>query len=275
MIVVGDNTTVRVHIHTIDPGEIIHYATDIGTVHQVSIRNMDEQHQTFLEMQKQRLPVVDIATVAVVPGEGLTNVFTSLGVTAVIPGGQTMNPSTKELLHAVESVISDNVILLPNNKNIVPAANQVQSLTKKRVALIPTETIPQGIAALLAFDYEADFDTNTQLMTQAKSVVKTIEVTHAARPAHLGGLKIKKNQPIAFLDGDLVAVGESPAKVLNKAMTKLNLDKAEVLTIYYGADTKPADAEQIASDIREKHPNLQVEVVRGGQPHYDFIVSVE
>jgi len=275
LIVVGDKSTVRVHIHTLDPGSVIRYVTSLGTMHQVSIRNMDEQHQDFLEMQRERAPAVDMATVAVVSGDGLSDVFRSLGVAAIVPGGQTMNPSTKDLLQAVESVVPDKVIILPNNKNIVLTAEQVQSLTTKSIEVVPTETIPQGIAALLAFDYEADFGTNAQLMKKAKSAVKSIGITRAIRPAQLGGLSIKKKQAVGFLDGDLVAVGNTTTDVLNEVLTRLDLDKAEVITIYYGADTELAEAEQIGLSIREQHPHLQVDIVQGGQPHYNYIVSVE
>jgi len=275
LIVVGDESTVRVHIHTLDPGNIIHYATSLGTMHQVSIRNMDEQHQDFLEMQKERMPATDIAIIAVVSGDGLADILGSLGVAATVPGGQTMNPSTKDLLQAIESVASDKVIILPNNKNIVLTAEQVQSLTAKSIEVVPTETIPQGIAALLAFDYEADFETNAQLMNKAKSAVKTIEITRAIRSTRLGGLNIKKKQAIGLLDGDLLAAGNDTAEVLNKMLNELNLNEAEVITIYYGADTEPAEAEQVSVTIREQHPQLQVEVVRGGQPHYNYIVSIE
>jgi len=275
LIVVGDSSTARVHIHTYDPGSVIRYATSLGTMHQVSIRNMDEQHQDFLEMQKERAPAVDMATVVVVSGDGLSDVFRSLGVAAIVPGGQTMNPSTKDLLQAVESVVSDKVIILPNNKNIVLTAEQVQSLTTKSIEVVPTETIPQGVAALLAFDYEADFETNAQLMKKAKSAVKSIEITRAIRSAQLGGLSIKKKQAIGFLDGDLVAVGNNTTDVLNQVLTRLDLDEAEVITIYYGADTELAEAEQVGLSIGEQHPQLQVDIVRGGQPHYNYIVSVE
>ncbi len=275
LIVVGDESTVRVHIHTLDPGNIIHYAASLGTMHQVSIRNMDEQHQDFLQMQKERMPATDMAIIAVVSGDGLADILGSLGVAATVPGGQTMNPSTKDLLQAIESVASDKVIILPNNKNIVLTAEQVQSLTAKSIEVVPTETIPQGIAALLAFDYEADFETNAQLMNKAKSAVKTIEITRAIRSTRLGGLNIKKKQAIGLLDGDLLAAGNDTAEVLNKMLAELNLNEAEVITIYYGADTEPAEAEQVSVTIREQHPQLQIEVVRGGQPHYDYIVSIE
>ncbi len=275
LIVVGDDSTVRIHIHTLDPGNVVHYASSLGTMHQVLIRNMDEQHQDFLEMQKDKAPAVDIATVAVVSGDGLAEVFTSLGVNVIVPGGQTMNPSTKDLLQAVELTASDKVIILPNNKNIVPAAEQVQSLTEKSVQVVATETVPQGVSALLAFDYEADLETNARIMRQAKSAVRSIEITRAVRSTQLNGLKIKKKQAIGFLDMALVAVGDNTTDALNDTVAKLDLDETEIITIYYGADTELAEAEQVSASIREQHPQLQVEVVRGDQPHYNYIVSIE
>ena len=275
LIVVGDDATIRVHIHTLDPGEIIHYATSLGTVHQVSIRNMDEQHQDYLEMQREKMPAAEIGIIAVVAGDGLADVFTSLGVIAIVPGGQTMNPSTQDLLQAVESVPSGKVIVLPNNKNIVPAANQVHSLTEKTIEVVATETIPQGIAALLAFNGEADLETNAQGMTRAKSAVKSITITRAVRAAKLGGLDIKKKQAIGFLDENVVAAGDSTADVLTEVLTKAGLDEAEVVTIYYQGDTERAEVEQVTHSIREQHPHLEIELVQGGQPHYHYIVSVE
>jgi len=236
---------------------------------------MDEQYEGFLEMQKERMPEVDMAIIAVVPGDGLADVFRSLGVSAIVPGGQTMNPSTKDLLQTVEAVASGKVIILPNNKNVIPAAEQVQSLTPKTIEVVPTKTIPQGVAALLAFDYEADFESNAEIMKKAQSEVGTIEITRAMRSTQLGGLKIKKKQAIGFLDGDLVAVGDSTTDVLNEVLVRPALDEAEVITIYYGADTEPTEAEQVSLTIREQHPHLQIEVVRGGQPHYNYIVSIE
>jgi len=275
LIVVGDDSTVRIHIHTTEPGNVVRFATKLGTMHQVSIRNMDEQHQDFLEMQKERMPTTDTAVIVVASGDGLTDVFSSLGAAAVIPGGQTMNPSIKDLLQAVEATFSDKVIILPNNKNIVLTAEQVQSLTQKTVQVVPAQTIPQGVVALLAFDYEADFKTNTQIMEKALSSVRSIEITRAVRSTKVGGLKIKRKQPIGLLDGDLVAAGNSNLDVVSQVLAKVDLDKAEVVTIYYGADAESAEAEQVSAGIREQHPQLQVEVIRGGQPHYSYIISIE
>jgi hypothetical protein len=167
------------------------------------------------------------------------------------------------------------VILLPNNKNIIATANQVQSLTQKTVEVVPTTTIPQGVAAILAFDYEADLSTNVQLMRKAMGAVKSVEICRAVRASKIGGLEIRKKQPIGFLDGELVAAGESCIDVLNQVLAKLDLSKVEVVTIYYGADTKPKEAEEVAESIRERYPQLEIEVVRGGQPHYSYIVSIE
>jgi DAK2 domain fusion protein YloV len=275
LIVVGDKSTVRIHIHTLEPGDVIHYATSLGTMHGVSIRNMDEQHQDYVEMQKERMPEIDVAIVVVASGDGLAEVFKSLGAAAIVPGGQTMNPSTKDILEAVESVPSDKFIILPNNKNIVATAQQVQSLTEKKIKVVPTKTIPQGVAALLAFDYEADFEANGRLMNQAKSTVKSIEITRATRSTKIGDLNIKKKQAIGLLNGELVAAAKDPTEALKQVLAKLNLDEAEVITIYYGANTKPEEAKEASTQIQKQYPQLQIEVVPGGQPHYYYIVSVE
>jgi uncharacterized protein len=275
LIVVGDENAVRIHIHTLDPGNIIHMASKLGTLHQVSIRNMDEQHQDFLEMQKERMPTTDTAVIAVASGDGLVDVFGSLGAAGVIPGGQTMNPSTKDILLAVEAAPSENVIILPNNKNIITTAAQVESLTHKKVKVVPSRTIPQGVVALLAFDYEADFSANADIMEKALSTVRTIEVTRAVRATKINGMNIKRHQPIGLLDDELVAVGDNDLEVINEILEEIDLDKAEVITIYYGADTATAAAEEVSASITEQHPGVQVELIKGNQPHYNYILSVE
>jgi uncharacterized protein len=275
LIVVGDENAIRIHIHTLDPGSIVHLTSKLGTLHQVSIRNMDEQHQDFLEMQKERMPTTDTAVIAVAAGDGLTEVFGSLGAAGVIPGGQTMNPSTKDILQAVEAAPSDNVIILPNNKNIITTAAQVESLTHKKIKVVPSRTIPQGVVALLAFDYEADFSANAEIMEKALSSVKTIEVTKSVRATKVNGLVIKKHQPIGLLDDELVAAGETDIDVITKIMDKIDVDRAEVVTIYYGSETSQEDAEEVSGGITQQHPNLQVELIKGNQPHYTYIISVE
>ncbi|MBN1161684.1 MAG: DAK2 domain-containing protein [Dehalococcoidales bacterium] len=275
LIVVGDDSAVRVHIHTLEPGNILHFGTKLGTLHQVSVRNMDEQHQDFLEMQKERMPATDTAVIAVASGDGLTEVFGSLGAAAIVPGGQTMNPSTKDILQAVQSVPSENVIILPNNKNIILTAEQVQSLTEKKIKVVPTKTIPQGVVALLAFDYEADFKANAEIMEKALSSVKTLEVTKSVRATRINGLKISRKQPIGLLDDELIAAGDTDLDVISKILDKLDMKQAEVVTVYYGEDATAEEAEKINASITEQYPNLQVELIKGNQPHYSYILSIE
>jgi uncharacterized protein len=274
LIVVGDKANVRVHIHTLDPGHILHIVAGMGTMHQVSIRNMGEQHEDYLAMQKQRLPAADIAIIAVSPGDGISDVFSSLGA-FVVSGGQTMNPSTKDLLQAVESVVSDKIIVLPNNKNIILTASQVHALTKKVIKVVPTKTVPQGVAAILAFDYESDIETNAKVMEKTRATIRTIEITRAIRSTKIGDMRIRKNQAIGLLDTDLVAVGNSSVDVLNKVLEEIDMAESEVVTIYYGKDIAQPQAENISNDIKEKYPNLQIEIVKGGQPHYEYIISIE
>lgn len=275
VIVVGDETTVKLHIHAQDPSPIIHYAISLGTLHQISIRNMDEQYQDFLKMQKERLPAVNIAVVAVASGSGITEVLNSLGTTIIVPGGKTMNPSTKDLLQAVDAAPSDKVIILPNDKNIIPTANQLLSLTKKQVRIVPTKTIPQGVAALLAFDYQTELDTNEQQMTEAIARVKTIEVTRAIRSTRLGDIEVEEGEGIALIDGKLTTAGKRPIDALNVTLAQLNLSETEVVTIYFGGETTSKDANEFGEKLRQQYPDLQIEVINGGQPHYDYIVSVE
>jgi DAK2 domain fusion protein YloV len=275
LIVVGDEELVHVHVHTFDPGKVVRYASRLGILHEIKIQNMDDQHKDYVEMVKAQAPMPEIATITVVSGEGLAQVFRSLGVGSVVSGGQTMNPSVEELLQAVEAVPQDKVILLPNNKNIIPAAKQVPSLTSKKVRVIPTESVPQGVAALLAFNYDADLKTNASLMKEAASSVVTIEVTRAIRAARIGNLKIGKRQSIGFVDGELAAAGDKPAQVLWDVIDGVDMGKKEIVTIYYGKNAKRPKAEEVAERIRDKYPKLEVELVYGGQPHYNYIVSVE
>jgi len=275
VIVTGSDSLVRVHIHSFKPGEIIDYATHLGTLHQIDIRNMDDQYAEFIKMQRERMPMVDIAIVAVACGDGLFEVFNSLGSTIVVPGGQTMNPSVRQLLQAIESAPSSNIILLPNNKNIIPTASQLESLTVKKVKVVPTRTIPQGIAALLAFNYDSSLEDNVRSMGETRTTVRTVEVTKAVRKTQLNGLKIRKGQFIAILDDEeLVARGNEILAVILEAITKAGIETAEMVTVYYGAGTKATEAEEIAQEIRNKY-ETEVEVVRGDQPHYDYIISVE
>lgn len=275
LIVTGDDTLVRVHIHSFEPGEILKYATKLGKLHEITINNMNDQYAKFIKMQRERMPAVDIAMVTVATGNGFFELFNSLGNIIIVPGGQTMNPSVRELLQAVESAPSGNIILLPNNKNIMSAAAQVQSLTSKKVKVIPTRNIPQGVAAFLTFDYEMNLEENAQAMKKAINKVKTIEVTRAMRETRLDGLEIRKGQFIVILnDEDLIARADKIGDVILEALGKAGADKAEIVTIYYGAEIKGVEAQEIAQDIRDRY-HTEVEVVYGGQPHYNYIISLE
>ncbi|MDY6918033.1 MAG: DAK2 domain-containing protein [Chloroflexota bacterium] len=273
VVVVGDGNVVRVHVHAADPGTAISIGSSMGRLSHVKIDDMDEQHEHFVAF-KQRSPV-GVAIVAVVSGEGLKDVFESLGATAVVPGGSTMNPSVEELLRAVEAVPSDEAVLLPNDRNVVLGAERVRSLSSKRVEVVPTETIPQGVAALLAFNYELGLDANIEAMEKARQAVKTIEVTRAVRPAKIGDFSMEAGQAIAFLNGDLVAVGDSVPDLVKDMLERMDMEESEIVTIYYGADTGAAEAEGVAEMVRGKYPHLEVEVISGGEPYYHYIVSVE
>ena len=274
LVVTGDDNTVRVHIHSLKRGEVLKYATRLGTLHHIEINNMDDQYAEFIKLQKERLPAVDVAIVAVALGDGFLKLFNSLG-TAIVPGGQTMNPSVRQLVQAVELAPSDNVILLPNNKNIIPTASQVERLTSKKVRVIPSRTIPQGIAASLAFSYDMDLEQNSRIMEEATKGVKTLALTKAIRNVQLNGLEIKKGYYIAILNDEaLVGSGNNASDVILKALGKTNTANVEIITIYYGAETKDAEAESIAKEIRDRYP-VEVEVLYGGQPYYNYVISLE
>jgi DAK2 domain fusion protein YloV len=276
LVVAGDAAAVRVHVHTYDPGNILRFATSLGTLHHIQIQNMDDQHESFVEMQQEKVPTVDIAVIAVGAGEGMKEVFKSLGASAVVNGGQTMNPSVREILEAVEAAPSDRVIVLPNNKNIVLTASQVQELTSKTVVAIPTKTLPQGIAALLAFNYEGALEENVKAMQTAAEVIKTLEITRAVRSTKLNGLKIKEGQVIGIVnDDEIVAAGDKVDDVLFKSLEKIDVQSSEVITLYYGNDVDEQQAANVVNEINKTYPGKQVELVHGGQPHYDYIISLE
>jgi len=276
---VGDERTIKAHVHTFDPGQVLSYASGLGVLSNIKIDNMQEQHREFLvlgeEAAKAAEEIEGIATVAVAWGNGLTRVFESLGVKSVVPGGQTMNPSTQELLEAAETLPAKEVIILPNNENIFLAAEQAQKLSSKQVVVVPTTTIPQGIGALLAFDKEADLETNAQNMEKAIAAIQTVEVTTAVRPAKINGIKIKKGQIIALLNGHLATSGEKIEEVVRETLEKLGADQYEIITLYHGEDTPLQAAESLADQIRRWYPEQEVECIEGGQPYYHYIISVE
>lgn len=280
-LVVGDANTAKVHVHVPDPGVPISYGVRWGSLRDVIVEDMQAQYQEFIlgrsapPVTSPTLPPSEVSTVAVVPGEGLTRVFKSLGVGEVISGGQTMNPSTQQLLEAVNSLPADKAIILPNNGNILLAAQQAAELSYKEVAVVPTRTIPQGIAALLAFNYQADLQTNVDLMRAAADEVKSGEITTATRSVELNGVQVEAGEIIGLVNERLVASGSTIEQVVWQMMEEMALADHEILTLYYGNGVRTEQADLLAAKIGERYPDQEIEVVEGGQPHYHYLLSVE
>jgi DAK2 domain fusion protein YloV len=294
-VIVGDDRVIKVHIHTETPGTVLDYACALGSLRQIGITNMQDQHEEFLEMHADGSggapaksdmegPGDDagagvaqgrIAVLAVAAGHGLVKTFRSMGATAIIEGGQTMNPSTEDILKLVESVPQDEVILLPNNGNIIMSARQTQSLTKKRVIVVPTDTIPQGMSALIAFNYEADLEANAKAMEAAASQVETAEITRAVRDATVNGIAVKAGEVIGLLNNTLVATGKECEEVAWDLLERMGASDRELITIYWGGDLAEGEAEAFCEQVRERYSGAEVELVHGGQPFYDYIISAE
>lgn len=280
VLVVGDQDTIKVHVHSDDPGQIITYATSKGALRDVVVENMQEQYQEFVaERARRQTPAVhamgNIATIAVVNGTGLCNVFESLGASSVVLGGQSMNPSTEELLEAISKLPNDKVVVLPNNPNIVLAATQAQQMSDKEVAVIPTKTVPQGISALLAFNYQSDLRTNVDLMERAAAQIQTVEITNAVRSVQIDGLRIEKGQFIALLNGKLIKAGDSVRKVARDVLRAVDIGRYDIVTVYWGDAVTREEAEELASWMGTHHPDQEIELIEGNQPHYHYIISVE
>jgi len=280
VLVVGDSKAVKVHVHTDKPGAAIEYGARVGTITDIVVENLQAQVDEFAAPRASVAEAApglasDIAVVAVVPGDGFRRVFESLGVGVTIAGGQTMNPCTQDFLHAIEAVSAHNVILLPNNSNIIMAARQAQELSARNVAVVPTRTVPQGISALLALNYQVDLETNAALMERAIDDVVTVEITTAVRSTVVDGVEVKEGQFIGMVDGTLVVSGDSLDEVVVDALRHLDLDEYEIITLYAGEDVTPSDRQAMAEKIRTLWPDQEVEVLDGGQPHYYYIISVE
>jgi DAK2 domain fusion protein YloV len=279
-LVVGDSRAVKVHVHSPEPGTPINYGASIGSLSKVIVENMQEQYQDFILSKAQQPaappePLSGIGTVVVAPGQGLMTVFESLGASVVVAGGQTMNPSTEELLKAVEDAPSNDVVVLPNNKNIILAAEQAKDLSGKNVEVVPTISVPQGISALLALNYQADLPTNARIMAEAASSIETAEITSAVRSVQIDGMLVQEGEVIGLVNGKLAAKGTSPAEVALKALAAINAEDYEIVTVYYGEAITADQAHQLADDIMDCYHKQEVELVDGGQPHYYYILSAE
>ena len=271
----------HIHVETDKRYEPIDYTMSLGTITKVYIENLIDQMEE-IERQASGSPVNilpmeagQIAVIAVSPGKGISRVFASLGVAGIVEGGQTMNPSTEDLLGAFEDLPTDKVILLPNNKNIIMAANNAADLTVKQVAVIPSRTIPQGLAALFRLAPQGDLDQVAADMNAALEDVDTAEITTAIRSVEIDGVDVKEGETIAIFNGKLLSSAKSIEEACVSLLEKLDLEEYELITLFYGADVTNQVANQIADSIRASHQQIEVELQDGGQPHYQFIFSFE
>ncbi len=282
-LVVGDAETIKVHVHVPRPSAVLAYAETIGRLYDVVIEDMAAQYQQYL-LGRSAPPLQSlayhvepgaIATLAVAPGDGLTRVFQSLGTTAIVPGGQTMNPSTQDFVRLLETIPVDKAILLPNNGNVVMAAQQAAEICRKHVVVVPSKTIPQGIAAMLAFNDQRDLEANAQAMEAATFLVLTGEITTATRAIEYNGVKVEEGHIIGLLNDELTAANETIEETLFTLLDQMAVEDLEIVTLYYGNGITLAEAEVLGAAIHEKYSNLEVEIIEGGQPHYYYIISAE
>ena len=272
----------RMHIHVpLDKRyEPIDYIMGIGTITKVAMENLlaqmdDIQKSKNEKIELQTVEPGQIAVVVVSPGKGLSRIFASLGVAAIVEGGQTMNPSTQEILAAFENLPTDKVIILPNNKNIILAANQAKEVTVKQVAVVPSKTVPQGLAAMLAHSPDGEVDAVAEKMSKSLASVQSGEITIATRTVEIDGVNVEAGQVIALLDGKLVLSAVSVEEAVLGFLEKAEANKHELITFYYGEDLNRNEAFRIVDASREKYSAQEIEVQDGGQPHYPFLISVE
>ena len=292
IVVVADDEIVKTHVHTNDPGLAIQKALTYGSLSKIKIDNMREEHQEKLikdaekqaaaqkageaERKKDEGPKKDMGFVVVSIGEGLNQIFRDLGADALIEGGQTMNPSTEDVLDAVRSVNADTVFVLPNNKNIILAANQAASLTEdKRVIVLPTKTIPQGITALINYIPEQTPEENESRMLQEIANVKTGQVTYAVRDTVVDDKDIKEGDYMGIGDSGILSVNQDMKQCFAQMVDQMVDEDSAIVSVFYGADVSESEAQELADAVEEKYPDLEVELQAGGQPVYYYVVSVE
>jgi DAK2 domain fusion protein YloV len=275
LLVVGGGDFLRVHVHTHSPDQALAYGRSLGAVSQEKVEDMEAQFQELASAGDAAPVASAIAVVAVGAGEGIEALFTSLGAASVIRGGQTMNPSAGDIHDAIKAAGGDMTIVLPNNKNIALAAEQAARSMGGRVVVVPTRSIPQGVAALIAFNPEATVGENTTEMLESLKTVRTGEVTLAARPTTIGGLEVREGQPIGLIDGELAVARESVEEAARECVRLMSEGReGPLVTLYTGEDTTAASAEALAASLREEF-GCEVEVVAGGQPHYPYLIGVE
>ena len=279
LVLVDDEEIIKVHVHTNDPGKALHEAIDYGSFVTVKIENMRLQHTEKVLTEAEKAPIAapekPFGVVSVCAGDGLADVFTNLGVDQIISGGQTMNPSTQDILEAVNKVPAETVFVLPNNKNIIMAAEQVDELTPKHVVVIPSKTVPQGVTAMLNFNPEGDEAENVEAMTACLSTVDTMQITYAARNSDFDGYDIHEGDYLALYGSQLFGTSQDIKVLLKSLAQKVHDDGKEYITIYYGADVKEKHAQKAADLFAEVCPDADVNLLNGGQPVYYYMISAE
>ncbi len=274
-VVIGDDTMVKIHVHTFDPGAILSLGTAVGTLSSVTIENIDEQHLEFQKARRQETPMAPLGVVAVAWGQGIEELFRSLGAGHVVVGGQTMNPSCQELLDAVESLRAETALVLPNNPNIIPTAHQAAGLSSTPLRVVETRNIPQGVAAMLAYNPEMDDAANAAAMQGAAASVRAGEVVTAVRDATVDGRAVRAGEVMGTLEGDLVVSGPQRQEVLGALVQHAGAVEGSLITLYWGGDTTEAEADEAALHLQDRCPGVDVELVHGGQPYYHYLVSIE
>ena len=280
LVLVDDDEIIKVHVHTNDPGKALHEAIDYGSFVTVKIENMRLQHTEKVMSEAEKAPkiaepVKPFGVVSVCAGDGLADVFTNLGVDGIISGGQTMNPSTQDILEAVNKVPAETVFVLPNNKNIIMAAQQVDALTPKHVIVIPSKTVPQGITAMLNFNPEGTEEENVMALTEALGTVDTMQITYAARNSDFDGHDIHEGDYLALYGSALFGTNKDIRVLLKALAEKVKESEKEYITIYYGADVEEKHAQKAADIFADICPNADVNLLCGGQPVYYYLISAE
>lgn len=281
LLVIADESLAKVHIHAEEPGNVLNYAQHYGELIKIKIENMREQHTSIISQEskpadnetppaKQPYGIVTVAM-----GEGIADLFKSIGASVVIEGGQTMNPSTEDIVDAVKSVNADTVFILPNNSNIIMAANQAASVVDEQVFVIPAKTVPQGMSALLAFNPDQEAEANEANMLSAIQQVKSGQVTFSVRDTHIDGKDIKKGDFMGILNGTIIGTSENQLSAAKMLLSEMIGEDDEIVTILYGEDASQEEAEQLEAFLSEKYEEIEVEIHNGKQPLYSYIVSAD
>ncbi|MFK2824957.1 DAK2 domain-containing protein [Bacillus sp. B190/17] len=282
LLVIADDEIAKVHIHSEQPGEVLTYGQQYGSLINMKIENMRQQHSNIID-RPNKVPAAaavqtekqEIGIVAVCMGEGVAKLFESIGASVVIEGGQTMNPSTEDIVKAIEEVNANKVIILPNNKNIIMAAEQAAQVGKTEAVVIPSKTVPQGMTSLLAYNPEADLEENKSAMTAALAHVKTGQITFAVRDTNIDGIEIAKGDFMGIADGKILLTDKNKINAAKQLLQAMLDEESEIITIIYGEDASQEEADEIAHFIEEHFEEAEVEIHSGGQPLYSFILAVE